>query len=207
MERSAARASRRSGPRIVRTRPGRRARLAAAARRRGRPEAPADQGPRLGAADLRALRIRNARRRQRLQRAERPAAVAGFQRRARLRSRGRQAGAAVEHRLDRPADRARNLPGGGRADRRRRCPLLPRGEELHYRRRFPAAGETAGAALANGRCLSGPGISRAGRSGQARGVPGIPAFRGDCAADLGNLRPAGQDRDQARPGGEGRARA
>ena len=36
---------------------------------------------------------------------------------------------------------------------------------------------------------------------------GIPALRRDRAADLGNLRPAGQDRDQARPGGEGRARA
>jgi len=66
---------------------------------------------------------------------------------------------------------------------------------------------TAGVALAHGRCLPGPGISRAGRRGQARGVRGIPALRGDCAADLGNLRPAGQDRDQARPGGEGGARA
>ena len=34
----------------------------------------------------------------------------------------------------------RNFRGGGRADRRCRCPLLPRGEELHYRRRFPAVG-------------------------------------------------------------------
>ena len=109
LERSAARASRRSGPRIVRARAGRRARLAPAARGRGGQETSADAGPRLGAADLRALRIRNARRRQRLQRAERPEAVAAVQRRAHLRPRGRQAGGAVEHRLDQPEDRRRNL--------------------------------------------------------------------------------------------------
>ena len=68
---------------LVRARAGRRARVAPAARRRGGAEASADSGPRLGAADLRALRIRNARRRQRLQRAERPEAVAAVQRRAR----------------------------------------------------------------------------------------------------------------------------
>ena len=32
--------------------------------------------------------------------------------------------------------------GGSRADRRCRCPLLPRGEKLHYRHRLPASGET-----------------------------------------------------------------
>jgi hypothetical protein len=51
----------------------------------------------------------------------------------------RQGGGAVEHRLDQPEDRGRR--GGSRADRRCRCPFLPRGQELHRRRRFPASGK------------------------------------------------------------------
>ena len=54
--------------------------LAPAARRRRSQEAAAGAGPRLGAADLRALRIRNARRRRRLLGAERPEADAAVQR-------------------------------------------------------------------------------------------------------------------------------
>ena len=42
----------------------------------------------------------------------------------------------------------RNFRGRDRADRRCRRALLPRGEELHHRRRLPAAGKAAGAAVA-----------------------------------------------------------
>ena len=55
--------------------------LAPAARGSGGQEAAADPGPRLGAADLRPLRVRNARRRRRLVGAERPEADAVVQRR------------------------------------------------------------------------------------------------------------------------------
>ena len=129
---------------LAEARARRRTRAARAARGRGRQEASADPRPRLGAADLRPLRVRNARRRQRFLRAQRPEADAAVQQRADLRSRRRQGGGAAECRLDHPADRRRYFRGRYRADRRCRRPFVPRGKELHCRRRLPAGGKAAG---------------------------------------------------------------
>ena len=74
-------------------------------------EAPADTRAHLGAADLRAFRVRDAGRRRRVVGAERPETLAVVQRLAQLRSGGRQGGGAAEHRLDRSEDRRRRHRG------------------------------------------------------------------------------------------------
>ena len=102
-------------------------------------EASAHPGPRVGPADLRAFCFRSARRCRCLFGAERAETQAVVQRRAGVRSGGRQAGGAAEHRVDQSEGRRRNFRGGTHHDRRRRCPLLPRGEELRHRRRVPAS--------------------------------------------------------------------
>ena len=99
-------------------------------------EASARPRARIGAADLRPLRVRNARWRRRFLRAERAEAdavcsmpVLSF------RSGGRQGGGAIQHRLDQTENRGRRFRGRSRADRRCRRAFVPRGKELHRRRR------------------------------------------------------------------------
>ena len=60
------------------------------------------------------------------------------------------------------------LRGGSRADRRCRCPLLPRGQKLHYRCRLPASGKAVGAAVARIGCLACTGVSRRRQPGGSR---------------------------------------
>ncbi len=82
----------------------RRTRIARAARDGGSQEARADPRPRLGAADLRPLRVRDARRRRCLQRAERSEADAAVQLGAQFRSGGCQDRGAAERCLDQSED-------------------------------------------------------------------------------------------------------
>ena len=115
--------------------------LARAARGQCREEAAAGARPRFGAADLRPLRVRDARRRQRVVGAERTEADAAVHQRAQFRPGGRQGGGAAERRLDQPAGRRRFFRRRHRADRRGRRAFLPRGKELCDRRRLPAGGK------------------------------------------------------------------
>ena len=72
----------------------------------------ADSRPRIGAADLRSLRVRNARRRQRLLGPERAEAHVVLQCRAQFRPRRRQDSRACERRLDQPEGHRRAVRGG-----------------------------------------------------------------------------------------------
>ena len=122
----------------------------------------------------------------------------------------------------------RNLRGGNRLDRRCRCPLVPRGQELRHRRRLPAAGKNGSVAAVGSGSLVCSGASRAGagrRKGTRRAkvgcagasiagrgrkarraARGVTAIRRDRAAEFGSDRQAGQDRDQARSRAEAVAR-
>ena len=97
---------------LARPRQGRGAGAADPAGDRRGDEAAADPGSRLGAADLRALRLRIARRHRRQSTVLRDQKTLALkvQLGAELRSGGRQAGGAVEHRLDQPEDFRRRIP-------------------------------------------------------------------------------------------------
>ena len=112
--------------------------LRAAARGEAAGEAAPAPRAHLGAADLRAVRVRDAGRRRRVVGAERTEANAEIKQCAELRPGGCQGGRAAEHGLDQPEDRQRHHRGGNDADRRCRRALLPRGKELRDRRRLPA---------------------------------------------------------------------
>ena len=159
---------------------GRRAGAARADGGQRREEEAAGAGPRLGAADLRPLRVRDARRRQRVVGAERSEADAAVQQRAQFRPGGCEGGGAAEHCLDQPAGRCRLFRSRHRADRRGRRAFLPRGKELCDRCRLPAGGKARfGRAASRG---------QAGRTGQARA----------CLADFARQGPRRNRRRRSR---------
>ena len=218
LDRSAAVAARRCHSRTVRAGAAGRARAAGAARGQCRQEETAGSRPRLGAADLRALRVRDARWRQRVVGAQRPEADAAVQQRAELRPRRRQGGGAAECRLDHPAQRCGYFRGRYRADRRSGRSLVPRGKELHRRRGVPAGGkarrQTGNGGRARPGCWACPGCRACPRrqtrsgAGQAGGAASprsagqgddAASARADGAGNVGGDRRAGQYRNQARP--------
>ena len=67
-----------------------------------------------------------------------------------------QAGRAIERRLDQPEDRGRKRAGRSRADRRCRCPFVPRRQELHRRYRLPVGKAVAAGFAGRGQLRPSP---------------------------------------------------
>ena len=160
---------------------------AAGSARRFRDEVADGAGAHIGAADLRALHLRTARRGRRLLVHERSKAGIVVRRAADLRSRRRAARRAGLCRHDHARDHRQCGVGRHRAGRQRRCARLSRGQELRRRRHVPAVRQAAGA---------GQGVHRDAAAADQCGEGCVAARR--RAADLRVDRATGPARCRAR---------